>query len=99
MTCELAPDPPEPLKPRPNKVAPDPYPEGLNDPKWTFGNLPEWQTLAIHCKSCDRVAPVDSGRCHEGMASTPLSLACYRSWFCECEVKGNSEWKMGWLPR
>lgn len=52
MSCELAPDPPIPLEPRPIKVGPDPYPEILNDPKWTFASLPEWQTLAIHCRSC-----------------------------------------------
>ncbi|MBD9388469.1 hypothetical protein IB237_14895 [Agrobacterium sp. AGB01] len=37
----------------------DAYPDVLDDPEYTFASLPEWKTLAIHSKSCDRVAPVN----------------------------------------
>lgn len=37
----------------------DAYPDVLDDSEYTFASLPEWKTLAIHSKSCDRVAPVN----------------------------------------
>jgi len=99
MTCELAPDPPEPLKPPKIRTGQDPYPEVLDDPEYTFATLPEWKMLAIHCKSCDRVAPVDRwemARKHGKQRVITMLLPKLR---CQCGVKGNSEWRMGSMPR
>ncbi|PTV70217.1 hypothetical protein [Agrobacterium pusense] len=99
MSCELAPDPPELLKPPKVRTGPDPYPEVLDDPEYTFATLPEWKTLAIHCKSCDRVAPVDRwemARKHGKQRVITMLLPKLR---CQCGVKGNSEWRMGMMPR
>lgn len=70
MTCELAPDPPDPLKQRKGRNGKDAYPDVLDDPEYTFASLPEWKTLAIHCKSCDRVAPVNRWERLENMESS-----------------------------
>ena len=99
MTCELAPDPPESLKQRKGKNGIDPYPDVLDDPEYTFASLPEWKTLAIHCKSCDRVAPVDRwemARKHGKQCVITMLLPKLR---CECGVRGNSEWLIGKMPR
>ncbi|AYM66169.1 hypothetical protein G6L68_25125 [Agrobacterium fabrum] len=100
MTCELAPDPPVPLSPpRALKVGPDPYPEELNDPKWTFASLPEWQTLAIHCRSCDRTAPVDRWEMARQHGKQTVITSLLPKLRCECKVRGDCEWKTGRLPR
>ncbi|MEI3807604.1 hypothetical protein V6R85_24080 [Agrobacterium sp. CCNWLW32] len=99
MTCELAPDPPVPLTPPKVRTGPDPFPEVLNDPKWTFGNLPEWNTLAIHCLSCDRVKPVDRWEMSRQQGKQTVITSLLPKLRCECGVKGNSEWRTGMLPR
>jgi hypothetical protein len=99
MTCELAPDPPEPLKQPKDKSRKDQYPDILDDPEYTFASLPEWKTLAIRCKSCDRLAPVDRwdmARKHGKQCVITMLLPKLR---CQCGAKGNSEWRMGMLPR
>jgi len=98
MSCELAPDPPEPLKPQKVRTG-QPYPEVLDDPEYTFASLPEWKTLAIHCKSCDRTKPInrwEMARKHGKQRVVTMLLPKLR---CQCGVKGNSEWRMGVLPR
>jgi hypothetical protein len=99
MTCELAPDPPEPLKQPKDKSRKDQYPDILDDPEYTFASLPEWKTLAIRCKSCDRLAPVDRwdmARKHGKQCVITMLLPKLR---CQCGAKGNSKWLMGMLPR
>lgn len=99
MTCELAPDPPEPLKQPKGNIRKDQYPDVLDDPEYTFASLPEWKTLAIHCKSCDRVAPVnrwEMARKHGKQCVITMLLPKLR---CECGVRGNSEWLVGKNPR
>jgi hypothetical protein len=98
MTCELAPDPPEPLKQRKGKNGIDRYPDVLDDPEYTFASLPEWKTLAIHCKSCDRVAPVnrwEMARKHGKQCAITTLLPKLR---CKCGAKGKSEWLVGKMP-
>lgn len=99
MTCELAPDPPVPLSTSKIKAGSDAFPEVLNDPRFTFETLPEWNALAIHCKSCDRVAPVDRwelGRKHGKHTVITSLLPKLR---CQCGIKGDSEWLLGKMPR
>ncbi|AYG76796.1 hypothetical protein QDY28_25130 [Rhizobium sp. BR 362] len=99
MSCELAPDPPAPLSPPRTKIGPDPYPEILKDQKWTFANLPEWNTLAIRCRSCDRVAPVDRWEIARKHGKQTVIANLLPKLRCECGVKGDCEWKSGRLPR
>lgn len=99
MTCVLAPDPPVPLSAPRRKAGADPYPEALTDPRLTFGSLPEWKTLAIHCKSCDRLAPVDRWEMSKKHGKKTFITSLLPKLRCECGVKGESEWLMGKLPR
>jgi hypothetical protein len=87
------------LKQPKDKSRKDQYPDILDDPEYTFASLPKWKTLAIHCKSCDRVAPVDRwemARKHGKQRVITMLLPKLR---CQCGAKGNSEWRMGMLPR
>lgn len=88
-----------PLSPPKLGTGPDPYPEVLNDLKSTFGSLPEWNTLAIHCLSCNRMKPVDRWEMSRQQGKQTVISCLLPKLRCECGVKGNSEWRMGRLPR
>lgn len=97
MSCQLAPDPPEPLRQKSKNPAEN-YSEVLNEPRWTFDTLQEWKTLAVHCKSCDRVQPVDRWEMARKHGKHTVITSLLPKLRCECGSRGNSEWLVGKMP-
>lgn len=98
MSCQLAPDPPEPLR-QPAKNHDDTYTDVMNEPRWTFDSLQEWKTLAIRCKSCDRIQPVDRWEMGRKYGMHTVITSLLPKLRCQCGARGNSEWLVGKMPR
>ncbi|MBY3314689.1 hypothetical protein [Rhizobium laguerreae] len=65
----------------------------MNDPKWIFASLPERHKLAVHCKSCDRVQPVDRWEMSRKHGKQTIVTSLLPKLRCDCGVKGDCEWK------
>lgn len=98
MSCQLAPDPPVPLRPIATKRD-GTHTKIFNEPRWTFDSLQEWKTLAIRCKSCDRVQPVDRWEMARKHGKHTVITSLLPKLRCECGVRGNSDWLIGKMPR
>lgn len=62
----------------------------------TFKNLPEWNMLAVHCRSCDHVAPVNRWEFARKVGKQTVITSLLPKLRCQrCAIKGDCEWRMG----